>query len=122
MISYFSIVVTSSIIINHETDDHATVEFSAKSRNGKKAHFLKDIKKKEGSSNVKGQRTFTATKVDIAEVKRFLEEDIAKKEAAVPLFCVHRFNVDPGSAFETMCNQKVIEKVKSYGGGGGAAG
>lgn len=74
---------------------------------------------------MKGQRTaFTATEVNIADIKRFLE-DIATetkeeegekgKKEAVPLFCVHQFNVEPGSAFKTMRNQKVIEKIKSYG-------
>mmetsp|Transcript_18975 Transcript_18975/g.43242 ORF Transcript_18975/g.43242 Transcript_18975/m.43242 type:complete len:325 (-) Transcript_18975:116-1090(-) len=108
MIKYPNIAVTS-IEVDEKEDN--IVEFSETSDTGAAILFLKDIEQISGSK--KGERLFKATKVAVSDAKKIISEKLSDK--AIPLFCVHGFNVEPGNVLKEYVESDLCDKFKKFG-------
>lgn len=103
-ITYDGLVLTS-IDVNSVDGQPDKVRFSGKikgKKDDKDALFLKNIVQ-INEKDEDGERLFQADKVSVSEAKKIIDE-AAGDGKGKPLFCIHGFNVQPGSHLK-QCQQ-----------------
>ena len=101
-ISYDGLVLTS-IDVKRAVDKPGFVTFSggkAGKADDDSATFLRNVKQ-INDRDEDGERIFEAEKLTVQQAKAILSGDGGKK----PLFCVHGFNVSPGSHLKNLKNE-----------------